>query len=225
MRAAVISDTHGLLRPEILEIIKGCDVILHAGDIDGQGVIDQLKAIAPAYFVRGNADKEWASELPRELDITLSGFRIYMVHNKKHIRPDLQGIDFVIYGHSHKYEMVEKDGCTYLNPGSCGPRRFHLAVTMMVLTLHPEAHRFEVEMMDCSPQVKSGKEMQALPGKDMHRLISEMTKAVDAGTSVKEIAVKCRVKEELAEQICRIYLTHPGVDVEGILTRLEIKDL
>ena len=132
MNIAILSDTHGLLRPEVAEYLKTADAILHAGDINRQDVVDQLRQYAPLYIVRGNNDKEWAEELPHTLTVTLGGVSFYMVHNKKEIPADLFGIDAVVFGHSHKYFQEEKDGLLWLNPGSCGPRRFHQEITMMM---------------------------------------------------------------------------------------------
>ena len=132
MKLAILSDTHGLLRPEVLEHLKAADVILHAGDINTQGIVDQMAAIAPLYIVRGNNDKEWAEAIPQQLTITLDGVTFYMVHNKKEAPVDLTGVDVLVFGHSHKYVQEEKNGVLWLNPGSCGRRRFHQEITMMM---------------------------------------------------------------------------------------------
>ncbi len=132
MRIAILSDTHGLLRPEVLEYLKTADAILHAGDINTQAVVDQMAAIAPLYIVRGNNDKDWAAAIPHDLTVTLDGVTFYMVHNKKEVPADLPGVDAVVFGHSHKYAQTEKDGRLWLNPGSCGPRRFHQEITLIM---------------------------------------------------------------------------------------------
>ena len=132
MKIAILSDTHGLLRPEVVEYLKTADAILHAGDINRQEIVDQLRQYAPLYIVRGNNDKEWAEHIPHHLTVTLGGVSFYMVHNKKEVPADLSGIDAVVFGHSHKYLQEEKDGLLWLNPGSCGPRRFHQEITMMM---------------------------------------------------------------------------------------------
>ena len=132
MKLAILSDTHGLLRPEVAEHLKTADAILHGGDVNKPGIVDQLERYAPLYVVRGNNDKEWAEQLPHDLTITLGGVTFYMVHNKKEVPADLTGIDAVVFGHSHKYLLEEKDGVLWLNPGSCGPRRFHQEITMMM---------------------------------------------------------------------------------------------
>ena len=132
MKLAILSDTHGLLRPEVLKHLKAANVILHAGDINTQGIVDQMAAIAPLYIVRGNNDKEWAGAIPQQLTITLDGVTFYMVHNKKEAPVDLTGVDVLVFGHSHKYVQEEKNGVLWLNPGSCGPRRFHQEITMMM---------------------------------------------------------------------------------------------
>lgn len=131
MKLAILSDTHGLLRPEVLEQLKAVDAILHGGDINKQSIVDQLEQYAPLYVVRGNNDMEWAEAIPHDLTVTLGGVTFYMVHNKKELPANLTGVDVVVFGHSHKYVQEEKDGLLWLNPGSCGPRRFHQEITMM----------------------------------------------------------------------------------------------
>ncbi len=132
MNIAILSDTHGLLRPEVVEYLKTADAILHAGDINRQEIVDQLRQYAPLYIVRGNNDKEWAEDIPHHLTVTLGGVSFYMVHNKKEVPADLPSIDAVVFGHSHKYLQEERGGLLWLNPGSCGPRRFHQEITMMM---------------------------------------------------------------------------------------------
>ena len=132
MKIAILSDTHGLLRPRVVEFLKTADVILHGGDINRQSIVDELRQYAPLYVVRGNNDKEWAEGLPHHLTVTLGGLRFFMVHNKKDLPADLADVDVVVFGHSHKYLQEEKDGVLWLNPGSCGPRRFHQEITLMM---------------------------------------------------------------------------------------------
>lgn len=131
MKLAILSDTHGLLRPEVLEQLKTVDAILHGGDINKQSIVEQLEQYAPLHVVRGNNDREWAESIPHDLTVTLGGVTFYMVHNKKDLPADLSGVGVVVFGHSHKYVQEEKDGLLWLNPGSCGPRRFHQEITMM----------------------------------------------------------------------------------------------
>ena len=135
MKLAILSDTHGLLRPEVIKHLKTADAILHGGDINQPAIVDQLRQYAPLYVVRGNNDKAWAEEIPHDLTVTLDGVTFYMVHNKKEVPADLTGVDVVVFGHSHKYVQEEKDGALWLNPGSCGPRRFHQEITMMTAEL------------------------------------------------------------------------------------------
>lgn len=142
MRIAILSDTHGLLRPEVVEYLKTADVILHGGDINKQSIVDELRQYAPLYIVRGNNDKKWAQDIPHDLTLTLDGMTFIMVHNKKEV-PDLTGADVVVFGHSHKYLQEEKDGVLWLNPGSCGPRRFHQEITMMMAELTGGSLRVE----------------------------------------------------------------------------------
>lgn len=123
-RVAVLSDTHGLLRPEVTSAIAGCDAIIHGGDINRQEIIDRLEEIAPVYVVRGNNDKEWAEHIPESLTFQIEDCRFFLVHNKKYVPEDLTDIDVVVFGHSHKYAEQNIDGRLWLNPGSCGRRRF-----------------------------------------------------------------------------------------------------
>ena len=135
-RIAVISDTHGLLRPEVIRIITGCDTIIHGGDINNQQILDQLSALAPLYVVRVNNEKEWAEHLPESITVQIEDCAIFVVHNKKFIPSELHGIDAVIFGHSHKYAEQMIDGRLWLNPGSCGKRRFDQEITLAILTIN-----------------------------------------------------------------------------------------
>ena len=132
MKLAILSDTHGLLRPQVVEHLKTADAILHGGDINKPAIVEQLQQYAPLYIVRGNNDKEWAEDIPHDLTVTLEGITFFLVHNKKEVPADLSGVDVLVFGHSHKYVQEEKDGLLWLNPGSCGPRRFHQEITMMM---------------------------------------------------------------------------------------------
>ena len=134
-RIAVLSDTHGLLRPEVLVAIDGCDAIIHGGDINKPEIIDRLKGIAPVYVVRGNNDKAWAEHIPATLTFQIEDCRFFLVHNKKEVPKTLAGIDAVIFGHSHKYFEQTIDGRLWLNPGSCGKRRFDQEITLAILTV------------------------------------------------------------------------------------------
>ena len=210
-KIGVLSDTHGKLREEIIDILQECDVILHAGDINTPKVLEQLRSIAPVYVVRGNADKEWAETLPVELDERICGLRVFMVHNKKEPPKDLTAYDLVIYGHSHKYEERE-DECFYLNPGSCGPRRFSLPVTMAVVEV--EDGVFHVFRKDIA-SVPAGGNVPLTES-----TLMSLLRDVDKGRSVSEIAGKYHLDGYLAEQICRLYLTHPGIGAAGVLDKM-----
>lgn len=219
-RIGIISDTHGLLRPEVTAMLQTCDVIFHAGDIDRPDILDQLKALKPLYVVRGNADKEWAENLPAELTAELFGYRFYMIHNKKEISANAGDADFIIYGHSHKYSHEERTGQIWLNPGSCGRRRFTLPITMAVAEIEEDG-RCRIVRKDISGE-KGISLNDGSNGGSIDRAAAVRTaiKEFDKGRSVESIAVKCGISSELAEQICRMYSTHPGIDVDGILNRI-----
>ena len=129
----IISDTHGLLRAEAISALAGCDLIIHAGDIGTHEVLDRLREIAPVAAVRGNVDVEaWAQALPETEVVEALGARLYVLHDRAglDLDPEAAGFAAVIYGHSHRPEALRKRGVLYLNPGSAGPRRFRLPVTM-----------------------------------------------------------------------------------------------
>ena len=128
----VISDTHGLVRPQAVEALAGVDMILHAGDIGNSAVLDSLRAIAPVVAVRGNNDKgDWAESLPDWEVVEIGTVSIYMLHDLKEIDINPAGtFQVVISGHSHKPAVEERRGVLYVNPGSAGPRRFTLPVSL-----------------------------------------------------------------------------------------------
>jgi putative phosphoesterase len=139
MRIAVVSDTHSLLRPEVLPAIAGAEHILHAGDVEDIAILDALRTIAPVTAVRGNVDKHGpCAGLPAAEFVELGGTSIYMLHNidELDLDPAAAGVQVVIYGHSHKAAMEKRSGVLYLNPGSIGPRRFNLPITFAWLTLN-----------------------------------------------------------------------------------------
>jgi uncharacterized protein len=134
----VISDTHGLLRPEALEALSGSEHIIHAGDMGALEIIAELKKIAPVTAIRGNVDVQtWAREFPETEVVELAGKTLYLIHdvNAIDLNPKAAGFDAVISGHSHKPKQEIKDGVLYLNPGSAGPRRFSLPISVARLEL------------------------------------------------------------------------------------------
>jgi len=138
VRVGVISDTHGLLRPEALEFLKGCDHIVHAGDIGDPRIVLELEQLAPLTAVRGNNDKaSWASTIPENQRLQIDDVLLYVVHDLAlvGIDPAAAGIRVVISGHSHRPSIRESDGVLYLNPGSAGRRRFKLPVAAAELLI------------------------------------------------------------------------------------------
>lgn len=246
-KIGIISDTHGMLRPEVMEVLQGSEVIFHAGDINKQKILDDLGQIAPVYVVRGNNDKEWAEQIPETMIAEIHGLRVFMVHNKKMIPKDLKEINLVVYGHSHKYEEKIIDGIQYLNPGSCGPRRFNQEITLAVLyvedsgeiriekiviphlgkkqteekegVLHTGKRQSEREGRISTQEGKNVDEETGIP-ENIVKIIPAIMKEIDAGKSVQSIAKKHKISETLAEEITKMYLTHPGVNVDGILRRI-----
>ena len=123
-------------------------MILHGGDINRQAVLDELAQIAPVHAVRGNNDKEWAEHIPETLCLEIMGLSILMIHNKKHLPKDLGDRNLIIYGHSHRYEEKQEGGRTWLNPGSCGPRRFSQPITMAVVEVEEGREGYRVQKLE-----------------------------------------------------------------------------
>ncbi|WP_206458117.1 metallophosphoesterase family protein [Anaerovorax sp. IOR16] len=142
-RIAIISDTHGLLRDEVKEELEASDIVIHAGDINTDSIVQELKGYGELYIVRGNNDKDWAEYLPKLLAVTIEGVQFLIVHNKKDIPENLTDIDVVIYGHSHKYDEKVRDGILLLNPGSCGKRRFDLEISMCRMYIDQDSYTYE----------------------------------------------------------------------------------
>lgn len=227
MKIAIISDTHNLLRAQVKEKLQECDLILHAGDICSPAVYDELAALGkPMLTVRGNNDGRWAVEkgIPKVVDTYLSevegshfdtrNLHIFMVHDRKDIPKEILsdggGYDLVVFGHSHKYETNRVKRTLFVNPGSCGPVRFRMPVTMIVL----EDKFIDVEILAEEAEVR-----EITPG-EMKTLVAHVVKDIKRNKSAEQIAKRHKISMELSEQICRLYLTHPGVTVDGILGKM-----
>jgi uncharacterized protein len=127
----VISDTHGLLRPEAVRALRGAELILHAGDIGRPEILEELGRLAPVLAVRGNNDRgEWALAIPERRALEVEGVSVYVLHDLKELAEAPGGHGVVVSGHSHRPSVVEREGVLYVNPGSAGPRRFKLPVTL-----------------------------------------------------------------------------------------------
>ena len=134
----LISDTHNLVRPEALAWLAGCDAIIHAGDICNQAVLDALTRIAPLTVVRGNNDTgDWAAAIPMQATLDVQQVKIFVVHDIADVPRNLhdKGVRVVVTGHSHKPLIAERDGVLFVNPGSAGPRRFKLPISVGMLTI------------------------------------------------------------------------------------------
>ena len=220
MKIGIISDTHDLLRREVAAALQGCDHILHGGDISSRKLLEQLERIAPVKAVRGNNDKDWAERLPMFLDFELGGLRFCMTHKKKDLPKELSAYDIAVFGHSHQYaetwlEPVSQKHTLLLNPGSCGPRRFHQPITMAVLSVDGDG--WFVNRIDIP---RAAGESVPKIGKDMRQQIEIVVKETQKGQSIDKIAMKHGMEPALVEQIARLYVTHPGVTVDGIMTKM-----
>ncbi len=213
MKIAVISDTHDLLRPEVLDHLQGCGCILHGGDISSRKILEKLEEIAPVRVVRGNNDKEWAEGIPLILDFELNGLRICMAHKKKDLPKDLSMYDLVVCGHTHRYESTwinreafrsppgpSSDGISQtllLNPGSCGPRLLHQPITMAMVHVDDDGFTGNIRQQ-----------------------IELVIRETQKGRTTDQIAKKYGLDPKVTEQIARLYVTHPGVTADGIMTKM-----
>ncbi len=149
LRIGVVADTHGLLRPELVDLFRDVDHILHAGDLGRPGLVERLAEVAPVTAIRGNVDRgDWAAAFPEQATIELGGRRIHLIHDRKALAPATLAArpDLIVVGHTHRAGTEERDGMLILNPGSAGPRRFRLPVTAATVLLAegplaPRIHR------------------------------------------------------------------------------------
>ncbi len=143
IRAAIISDTHGVLRPEVERILETCDVIVHAGDFDTQMLYHKLEVNQPLFAVRGNNDRGWSGGLPGIKRFEIEGVKFIMAHERTQIPGSLGDAQVVVFGHSHMYQQQEINGRLWLNPGSCGYKRGTLPLSMAVMTIENGAYTLE----------------------------------------------------------------------------------
>lgn len=158
----VISDTHSLLRPEALAALRGSDLILHAGDIGSPDVLEGLRSVAKVTAIRGNNDEDpWAKHLPTTLRLQAEHTSIYMLHDLKELDldPRAHGIDVVVAGHSHRARLETREGVLYLNPGSAGPRRFKLPITLAKLMIDESGAKARIVELDIPPTGQSLKKV------------------------------------------------------------------
>lgn len=214
MKLGILSDTHSLFRPELAAALEGVDAILHAGDVGSREILDRLERLAPVYAVRGNADRDWAETLPGFLELCLDGLRICMTHKKKALPQELSAWDLAVVGHSHQFEKTELGRTLLLNPGSCGPRRFRQPVTLAIAE-HTEGQlqvtRIEIERPAPRPKIDP---------RDVKAQIELVIRELGKGRGPERIAEKYGMDPALAEQIARLYLTHPGVTPDGIMAKM-----
>src|SRR5215470_4731822 len=153
----VISDTHGLLRPEALEALRGVDSIIHGGDIGAPEVLEALRGLADLVAIKGNNDRgAWARDVPETAALSVESIEIYIIHNVNDLdfNPAVAGFRVVISGHSHNPSLKEKDGVLYINPGSAGPRRFKLPIAVARLKIDGASVDAEILQIDLAPETK-----------------------------------------------------------------------
>ncbi|MCD7807280.1 MAG: YfcE family phosphodiesterase [Lachnospiraceae bacterium] len=235
MRISVISDTHDVLREEVLAQIRMSDAVIHAGDVSSPEIVEQLRENlrkdAALYLVRGNADGGWARRIPETLEIAMEQVRIFVVHDrKKAVIP--RHCDIVISGHTHQFQEETADGRLWLNPGGCGRRRFFLELTMAVLYVEGRTWRVEKILIDPSKRDtgnamdKDSRRAAANPlelsSGELLCIIEKILHGMKRERTIEQIAGELNLESSFVEEICRIYVTHPGVTANGILDKLEV---
>ncbi|WP_286152640.1 metallophosphoesterase family protein [Sporofaciens musculi] len=226
MKVLVISDTHGLLRSEVKEMLGNCDAVIHSGDFHTQEVYNEIRNAVqpdtPVFMVRGNNDGRWAAHLPAHLEFTLDSVKFYVVHDKKELPENLHDVQIVIFGHSHRYTEERKDGRFYLNSGSCGRRRFRLDLTMAVL--HLENGNISVDRLELSHEDVKAAKMS--PSQDnLSGVIQDIMKRMDKGQHIRKISSELKLDYDFVEEICRIRVTHPGVTSDGLMDKIEVNEI
>lgn len=232
----ILSDTHALLREEVLLNLTGCDIIIHAGDIVSDEIIHRLQQLAPCYFVKGNADTALATPLKETLTFSIEELQFQLIHNKKQLTL-ASDTDIVVFGHTHKYcDTTDKQGVRYLNPGCCGKRRIHQEVTMMLATV--DKTDCEIQKITLIPTVSSTTSNKSISltdekklenklrekQSDIVALIRYIVKKMDAGEAIEKIAAKKKISKEFVEMIYRIKVTHPKADAVDIYNKLEVNE-
>ena len=156
LRVGLISDTHGLLRPEARRFASNCDYLIHGGDIGSADILEELAAFAPLTAVKGNNDTQpWAAHLPATEMIRIGGIFLYVIHDvaELDIEPQAAGVRVIVSGHSHKPSVGERNGVLYVNPGSCGPRRFKLPISVGELLVRgSDVHAHTMELISSQGQ-------------------------------------------------------------------------
>lgn len=148
-RVGILADTHGLLRPQAVEVLKDCDYLIHSGDFDTEQVFSSLQELGELIAVRGNNDTGvWAKQLKTVVRTEICGIQFAVVHNKKELASIPEDVDVVVFGHSHKYYCEEEDGVLFLNPGSCGKRRFRLPITLAVMEISETGFRVKQHIFE-----------------------------------------------------------------------------
>lgn len=222
LKIGIISDTHGYLREEAAACLSDCDFIIHAGDIDDAVVLDRLNSIAKTYAVRGNADKGIKSELQQQLAFTIDGVNFQLAHNKKTIGKPLENTHIAVYGHTHRYAQVtDSRGVLWLNPGYCGRHRLNQKITMAIV--QTDRGSFTVNKILLEDKEKNGREQELKD--NLLPKIRYIVDQMDKNRPMDKIAAKLGVSQAFVETIYRIRVTHPGVDCNGILDKLEVNEV
>ncbi len=217
MKVLVISDTHGVLLPETEAAVSRADAVIHAGDFETEENFNSIKVAlkpgAPFFAVRGNNDRRF--DLPEEMSFELGGYKFLLKHNRKGLSPD-SDVNFVIFGHTHRFYRKTIDGKLWLNPGSCGKNRLNRPSTMAEIDISTSGYTVKPIYISVG-----GANMQSskIP-KDPQKSIGEIIKRCQKGESADKISEKLGIDGEFTEQVIRMYTTHPGIDAGGILDRI-----
>ena len=211
MQVGIVSDSHGRLPDRAKELLLGCSLIFHAGDIGSLALYEELSNIAPTKAVRGNADGEDLSFLPTYLTTKAGPFSVCMAHKKKDLPEDYLSYDLVITGHTHRYRMEKKGSVTLLNPGSCAVKRAGQMLTLALAEVGPSGLLITGKKYTEDAPPKEGEE---------RKVVEKIMSLTRRNESIATISQKLSLPSEYVERVVRLIVTHPGVDIEGVLRRM-----
>ena len=211
MRVGIVSDSHGRLPVRARELLLGCALIFHAGDVGSLSLYEDLLGIAPVKAVRGNADGEDLSFLPVSLTDKAGPFSVCMAHKKKDLPENYLSYDLVITGHTHRYRMEQKGSCTLLNPGSMTVKRAGSPLSLALAEIGP--------LGLVITQVEYEDEALPLEGEE-RRVVEKIMAMTRQNASISTISQRLHIPSAYVEKVVRLILTHPGVDIEGVLRRM-----
>lgn len=219
MKIAVISDTHNFMGEKAKEKARECDCLLHAGDFCSEKMYNEIKSLVkpdkPFFAVRGNNDL-WACKLPESLEFEIGGASFFMTHKRENVPADVKA-DVIVFGHSHRFFRETKNCSLWLNPGSCGRRRFGLSATMAVIDLGCEISVEKIELEE--------ERAVRLPERNLPAVVRKIMRGMDRGESIETMSRRLGLDLSFVDDVARIKVTHPDANEYDIVNKMEVNRL